>query len=101
MLTRARAERVRKLRLALGGKPEQIRDQFLIEASILCLIGGVLGLAIAGLTSVVLATPLDSDVPILDRHILLALATSIVIGLLAGILPATRAAALSPIEARR
>ncbi len=85
---------------ALGATPRQILWLYLSEAAVLSTIGGAMGL-VAGMG---LAWLIRLAVPALPVHtppeyILLALAVSSTVGLLSGILPARRAAALDPVEA--
>ena len=96
-------ERIREigLRKALGATPRIIRRQFLTEASVLGLIGGLLGLALGIAGSRVLPSFIDQPVTVSPLAAGLALATSLVIGVAAGVYPASRAARLSPIDALR
>ena len=96
-------ERVREigLRKALGATPRIIRRQFLTEATVLGLIGGLLGLALGFVGSQVLPSLLDQPVTVSPVAAGLALAISLVIGVVAGVYPAGRAARLSPIDALR
>ncbi len=98
-------ERTREigLRKALGATSAQVRQQFLIEAVVLTLVGGVLGVVLAaGLLFLVTATVPFFKVYILSPlTVLLALAVSALVGLFFGVWPAARAAALDPIEALR
>jgi len=97
------SERVREigLRKALGATPSVIRRQFLVEAAILGLLGGVLGigLGIAGgaILTPILQIPIEISWPATG----LALVVSLAIGVLAGVYPASRAAKLAPIDALR
>ncbi|MFC6714138.1 ABC transporter permease [Branchiibius cervicis] len=96
-------ERIREigLRKALGATPRTIRKQFLTEASMLGLAGGALGIGVGVLGALVLPRFLDQPVALSWEAALLALAVSIVIGVGAGVYPASRAARLAPIEALR
>jgi putative ABC transport system permease protein len=96
-------ERTREIgiRLAIGALASQVLTQFLVEAVVLCLLGGLLGIALglglAELASVLLVIPFVPDLKI----VLLAFAFSGVIGLVFGFFPARSAARLDPIEALR
>lgn len=96
-------ERIREigLRKALGATPRVILRQFLVEASLLGLTGGVLGLALGFLGVVLLPRFLDQPVTISPVAAGAALAVSLVIGVVAGVYPANRAARLAPIDALR
>lgn len=94
-------ERTREigLRKALGAKRNDILKQFLIEAVLLSLTGGVIGIAIGLAGSFMLAQILVSSVT--PWSIILAFSFSILIGVIFGMAPAIRASKLSPIEALR
>ncbi len=96
-------ERTREIgiRKALGAKPGHILLQFLLEAVILCNIGGLFGVAAGfGLGNVVtFFTPFDASVPL--EWAVLGLVFCSVIGIGFGLLPAIRASRLRPIEALR
>jgi len=96
-------ERIREigLRKALGATPRVILRQFLVEASLLGLTGGVLGLALGFLGVVLLPRFLDQPATISPVAAGAALAVSLVIGVVAGVYPANRAARLAPIDALR
>lgn len=87
------------LRKALGATKRQILVQFLIESSILCALGGAMGLMLATALSWVISatTPIPMTITII--YVFLSLAFSSVIGVVAGIYPAFKAARLDPIVA--
>jgi putative ABC transport system permease protein len=96
-------ERVREigLRKALGARPRVIRRQFLVEASVLGLAGGVLGALIGMIGSGVLPNFINSPVTLSPTATVGAIAIAIGIGLAFGVYPASRAARLAPIDALR
>lgn len=96
-------ERIREigLRKALGATPSAIRNQFLVEASMLGLLGGVLGLGLGMAGAWLIATATSFPVVPSFGAAMIALLVSLVIGIGAGVYPATRAARLAPIDALR
>jgi putative ABC transport system permease protein len=96
-------ERVREigLRKALGATPSVIQRQFLVEASTLGLVGGLVGAAL-GIGAALLITHLSTQhIAISGPAVAGSIAISIVIGVGFGVYPASRAAALTPIDALR
>ncbi len=98
-------ERTREigLRKALGAKKGTILQQFLIEAVVLTVVGGLIGLALAigSLYLIVALVPFVDTVVLNPITILLAFFVSVATGVIFGVWPASRAANLSPIEALR
>ena len=97
-------ERTREigLRKAVGAKRRDILGQFLTEAVVLALLGGLLGIGLgwAGATAVRFYVP-ELDAGVTVQSVALAVGFSAAVGLFFGIYPATRAAALHPIDALR
>jgi putative ABC transport system permease protein len=96
-------ERTREIgiRLAIGAQERDILVQFMVEATVLSLIGGLIGIALgmglAGLASATMSIPFSPSLPV----IALAVGFSGAIGMVFGFFPALRAARLDPIDALR
>jgi len=86
---------------SLGAKNKFILFQFLFEAIILCLIGGAIGLFLVWLITIGLTKALDFEFVLSLGNIILGTSLAIIIGLIAGILPAISASQLDPVEAIR
>ena len=86
---------------SLGAKNKFILLQFLFEAIILSVIGGIIGLFLVWIISIVLTKALDFDFFLGMGNILLGTGLAAVIGLISGILPAISASRLDPVEAIR
>ena len=100
------SERTREigLRKALGAQPIVVLIQFLVEAVMLCLVGGLIGLSLglAGVASLRFIPNMElDDASVPQWAILLALGFSAAVGVVFGMLPALKAARLNPIDALR
>lgn len=89
------------VRKATGAKRRSIMAQFLIEAIVICQLGGLIGIGLGITAGNGLALALDGAFIIPWLWIGLGVAVCVIVGLLAGIYPAWKAANLDPIEALR
>ncbi len=96
-------ERTREigLRKAIGARKRDILLQFLVESTVLSLLGGIIGIALSAGGSWVVKTYAGLDASIELSSVLLAFLFSVGVGILFGMLPAYKAAALRPIQALR
>jgi putative ABC transport system permease protein len=96
-------ERIREigLRKALGATPRVIRRQFLVEASVLGSVGGVLGAGLGLLGAAILPHFISDKITISPVATAGAIVIAIGIGIAFGVYPASRAARLAPIDALR
>ena len=96
-------ERTREIgvRKALGATKGNILLQFLVESTILCLLGGLLGLALGAGASMLLAKFAGWQTVVTGTSALMAFGFSAAVGMIFGIMPARRAAQLDPIDALR
>lgn len=96
-------ERVREigLRKALGAPPRIIRRQFLVEASLLGLLGGIAGTLLGLLGAWLLPRALGQPITMSLPAAALAITVAVAVGIVSGVYPASRAARLAPIDALR
>lgn len=87
------------IRKAIGARRGTILLQFLVEAAILSLMGGIIGIIIAYPLSLLINQVLPTSMPI--SVVAIALLLSILVGMVSGFLPANRASKLDPVEALR
>jgi len=96
-------ERTREIgvRKAMGATQLDILLQFVVEAVVLCLAGGLVGVFVGSIGALTLSRLAHWSTLISPGAVLLAFAFSAAVGLFFGIWPARRAATLDPIEALR
>ncbi len=89
------------LKKAMGAKRRTILTEFLIESAFLCIIGGLIGLGLVWILSLVLSAVLPFPIFIAPNIVILALSICIILGIISGIIPASIAAKMDPVVAIR
>ncbi|HVZ97193.1 MAG TPA: ABC transporter permease [Chitinophagaceae bacterium] len=89
------------LKKAIGAKRRSILSEFLLEAAIICLLGGLIGLLLVYILTLILTSLFSFPVFISVGILVLAISICIIIGILAGIIPAYSASRLDPVVAIR
>jgi putative ABC transport system permease protein len=94
-------ERTREIgvRKALGARRRTILFQFLVEAAIICLIGGLVGIALAYPLSLLLNQLISTAMPV--SIVFISIFISITVGVVSGFLPANKASKMDPVDALR
>ena len=96
-------ERTREigLRMAVGARSRDILQQFLIEAVVLCLVGGILGILLGHGAALLVESQLNWPIGSSPSAVAAAFIVSVSIGIIFGFYPAWKASKLDPIEALR
>jgi putative ABC transport system permease protein len=89
------------LKKAIGAKSSTILYEFLLESAFLCIIGGLVGLMLVWLLTMALGAVLPFPIFIAPSIVILALSICIILGMISGIIPASIAAKMNPVEAIR
>lgn len=89
------------LKKAIGAKKRVILSEFLLESAFLCLIGGLMGLLLVFILTKILSGALNFPVYISTDNLVMAISICIIVGVLAGIIPASQAARMDPVVAIR
>ncbi len=89
------------LKKAIGAKKNTILTEFLLESAFLCIIGGLIGLGLVWILSLVLSSILPFPIYIAPNIVILALSICIGLGIISGIIPASIAARMDPVVAIR
>jgi macrolide transport system ATP-binding/permease protein len=89
------------LRMAVGARARGILVQFLVEAALLCLLGGMVGIVLGRVGSIAVAAIKGWPTAVSLPAILAAVLVSMMVGLVFGFYPAWKASRLGPIEALR
>lgn len=89
------------IKKALGAKQYVILMEFLIEAAILCLLGGAMGLILVFIITGILTQVINFELTLSLGNIIFGVMLSVFVGLIAGFIPAFQAARMDPVEAMR
>jgi putative ABC transport system permease protein len=89
------------LKKAIGAKRSTILTEFLLESAFLCIIGGVIGLLLVFILTFILSGALGFAVVISPNILALAIGICMLVGIIAGIIPASIAARMDPVVAIR
>ena len=89
------------LKKAIGAKSSTILTEFLLESAFLCLLGGLIGLILVFILTKILSTFMPFPINISLHTLTLAISICLVVGVLAGIIPASTAAKMNPVVAIR
>ncbi len=93
--------RIIGIKKAIGARGRNILTEFLIEAVVLCLIGGVAGIIVVMGLGLVMTHGLDFPIGLSLKNIILGVSISAIVGILAGYIPARAASRLDPVVAIR
>jgi len=89
------------LKKAIGAKKRVILTEFLLESAFLCIIGGVIGLTLVFLLTQILTGALNFPVYVSTSNMVLAIIICVIVGIVAGFIPASQAARMDPVAAIR
>lgn len=103
IMTMTVSERTREIgvRLAVGARRSEIRRLFFLEALVVSVTGGVVGVLLGALGPLLVRTLFDLTMPVSLLSIVIALLVSVAVGVFFGLAPAMKAASLDPVEALR
>lgn len=89
------------LKKAVGAKKSSILFEFLMEAIILCLMGGAIGLLFVYIGTIILSKGANFPIYISIPMLIVTITICVFVGIIAGIFPASRAAKMDPVAAIR
>jgi len=89
------------LKKAIGAKNRIILTEFLLESAFLCIIGGLMGLTLVFVLTKILSSALNFPIFISSNNMIMAITICIIVGIVAGFIPASQAAKMNPVVAIR
>jgi putative ABC transport system permease protein len=89
------------IKMALGAKRWFILLEILFEAVVLCIVGGMIGLGLIWLVTTIISNAMDFKIYLSMSNILIGVLTSVIVGVLSGLIPAAQASRMDPVEAIR
>lgn len=89
------------IKMALGAKRWFILLEILVEAVILCLAGGLLGLFFIWIVTAIISKVLEFEIALSLSNVMFGIVTSVAVGVLSGMIPARQASKMDPVEAIR
>jgi putative ABC transport system permease protein len=89
------------IKKAIGAKRYVILLEFLVEAIILCIIGGLIGLVLVFATLEIVSMLIPFSMSLSFSNMAIGVLSSVIVGIISGILPALQASAMDPVEAIR
>lgn len=89
------------IKKAIGANANMIMLEFLIEAVILCVLGGLIGIGLVYVILKIIAQFIPFNMGLSMSNVVIGVAASVIVGIIAGIIPANKAAHLDPVEAIR
>ncbi len=89
------------LKKAVGAKSRVILTEFLLESAFLCIVGGMIGLLLVFVLTQILSGALNFPVYISTNNMMMAIIICIIVGVVAGFIPASQAARMDPVAAIR
>jgi putative ABC transport system permease protein len=89
------------IKKAIGAKRYVILLEFLIEAVILCIVGGMIGLALVFIALKIISTLIPFEMGMSFVNIMIGVLSSVIVGIISGFLPALQASGMDPVEAIR